>query len=139
MDLSWNMVNFLVVKWGLIRWSRMHEQIIQAQQVLCGGELAEAQGVGRVVSRRGHLWGALGDTARAGLCQPSKSKGRRSPSLLIPPIPRAFKECEMSKGKWKVKRRRKFLSTGAQELDHRSFRRLWGLLKGPGVIQCTPL
>lgn len=88
--MSWNMVNFLVVKWRLIRGSRTHEQIIQAQQVLCGRELAEAQGVSKVVSTRGHVWGALGDTARAKGRKKAKeeSKGRRrSPPLLTLPFP----------------------------------------------------
>lgn len=53
-----------------------------------GESLAEARGESRVVSTRGHLWGALGDTVRAALCQPSKSKGRRrSPPLPTLPFP----------------------------------------------------
>lgn len=86
--MSWNTVNFLVVKWRLIRGSRTHEQIIQAQRVLRGRELAEERGESRVVSTRGHLWDALGDTVRAALCQPRKSEGRRRsppfPTLLFP-------------------------------------------------------
>lgn len=79
----------------------------------------------------GHLWGVLGDTTRAGLCQASKSKvGQRSPSFLTIPIPSAFKERELSKDKWEVKRKRMFLSIGAEELDCRGLGRSWSLLRG---------
>lgn len=44
----------------------------------------------------GHLWSVLGDMIRA------------LPSFPIIPIPSTVKECELSKDKWKVKRRRTF-------------------------------
>jgi len=60
-------------------------------------------------------WGALGDTAGTHLCQTSKSKAeRRSHSVLIPPFPRAFKECDMSKDTWEAKRWRTFLGAEGQ-------------------------
>lgn len=82
----------------------------------------------------GHLWGISGDQ----LGQEKKAE-RRSPSFLTIPIPSTFKERELSKDKWKVKRRRKFLSIGAEERDRRGLGRSRSLLMGRGVTKRTSL
>lgn len=95
--------------------------------------MGESSGSEKGVQQDGNLWPLLLCLRRYSkswglLGQQKQSRGISFPPSLFPPL--EFKEGELPQDKWKVKRRRIFLRTGAEEFDCRCLGRVWSLLMG---------